>query len=180
MKCQVAAEHATTLEREMSMSKERTLTESMEDYLEMFFRIVASQGYIRPVDLSNAINVKPSSVTRMIQKLDEAGFIKYEKYRNIALTKKGMTYGRFLVWRDDKLKEFLRLLKENERVEEQVEGIEHYITPITMRFIRNLIIYFGSDPNRIQELESIQCHPDYPDQEDLRFLRAWLFRHGGE
>lgn len=160
------------------MSGEITLTESMEDYLEMFFRIVSSKGYIRPVDLSNAIDVKPSSVTRMIQKLDEAGFIKYEKYRNIALTEKGMTYGRFLVWRDEKLKEFFRLSKENARVEEQVEGIEHYINPTTMRFIRNLIIYFGSDPNRIQELENIQCHTDYPDQEELRYLRAWLFRHG--
>jgi Mn-dependent DtxR family transcriptional regulator len=162
------------------MSKEMTLTESMEDYLEMFYRIVSSQGYIRPVDLSNAINVKPSSVTRMIQKLDEAGFIKYEKYRNIALTKKGMTYGRFLVWRDEKLTEFFRLTRENERVAEQVEGIEHYITPATMRFIRNLVIYFGTDPNRVQELESVQCQTDYPDQEDLQFLRAWLLRHDEE
>jgi Mn-dependent DtxR family transcriptional regulator len=162
------------------MAKEMILTESMEDYLEMFFRIVSSQGYIRPVDLSNAINVKPSSVTRMIQKLDEAGFITYEKYRNIALTEKGMTYGRFLVWRDEKLKEFFRLSKGNDRVDEQVEGIEHYITPATMRFIRNLIIYFGSDPNRIRELESIECHTDYPDQAGLQYLRAWLFSHGEE
>lgn len=161
------------------MSKEMLLTESMEDYLEMFFRIVSKQGYIRPVDLSNAINVKPSSVTRMIQKLDEAGFIKYEKYRNIALTEKGLIYGRFLVWRDEKLKEFFRLSKENVKVEEQVEGVEHYITPATMRFIRKLIIYFSSNPERVQELEGVQCHSDYPDQEDLRCLRAWLFRHSG-
>ncbi len=159
------------------MIKETALTESMEDYLEMFFRIVSNQGYIRPVDLSNAIKVKPSSVTRMIQKLDEAGFITYEKYRNISLTGKGMAYGRFLIWRDEKLKEFFRLSKENTRVEEQVEGIEHYVTPATMRFIRNLIIYFEADPNRIRELESIQCQNDYPDNEDLQFLRAWLFQH---
>ena len=162
------------------MPKSIILTESMEDYLEMFFRIVSRQGYIRPVDLSNAINVKPSSVTRMIQKLDEAGLITYAKYRNIAMTEKGMTYGRFLVWRDEKLKEFLRLSKENVMVEEQVEGIEHYITPATMRFIRNLIIYFGYDPNRIRELKNVQCNTDYPYQEDLHLLRAWLFRHGEE
>jgi Mn-dependent DtxR family transcriptional regulator len=161
------------------MSKEMLLTESMEDYLEMFFRIVSKQGYIRPVDLSNAINVKPSSVTRMIQKLDGAGFIKYEKYRNIALTEKGLIYGRFLVWRDEKLKEFFRLSKENAKVEEQVEGVEHYITPVTMRFIRKLIIYFSANPERVQELDGVQRHSDYPDQEDLRYLRAWLFRHSG-
>ena len=37
------------------MDKEIKLTESMEDYLEMFYRIVKKQGYIRPVDLSEAI-----------------------------------------------------------------------------------------------------------------------------
>lgn len=158
---------------------EMVLTESMEDYLEMFYRIVSEQGYIRPVDLSNAINVKPSSVTRMIQKLDEAGFIKYEKYRNIALTEKGMVYGRFLVWRDEKLKEFFRLSRENVRVEEQVEGVEHYITPATMMFIHKLIIYFSSNPERVQELEKVECPTDYPNREDLRYLRAWLFRHSG-
>ncbi|NLW47060.1 MAG: transcriptional regulator MntR [Firmicutes bacterium] len=153
------------------------LTESMEDYLEMFYRIVAKQGYIRPVDLSDAIKVKPSSVTRMIQKLHKTGFITYEKYRNISLTEKGMIYGRFLVWRDEKLTEFLSLVKASPHISEQVEGMEHYITPITMRVISNLNIYFRSDPKRLSDLESIRCQTDYPDHEDLRLLRAWLFRH---
>ena len=161
------------------VSIEMVLTESMEDYLEMFYRIVSEQGYIRPIDLSNAINVKPSSVTRMIQKLDEVGFIRYEKYRNIALTEKGLIYSRFLVWRDEKLKEFFHLSTENVRVEEQVEGVEHYITPATMKFIRKLIIYFKTNPERVTELERVECDSDYPDHEDLRCLRAWLFRHSG-
>jgi hypothetical protein len=58
------------------------------------------------VYLSAAIKVRPSSVTRMLQKLHEAGFIAYEKYRNITLTDKGLVYGRFLVWRDETLKSF--------------------------------------------------------------------------
>lgn len=154
------------------------LTESMEDYLEMFYRIVMNQGYIRPIDLSNAINVRPSSVTRMIQKLDEAQFIAYEKYRNISLTPTGLNYGRFLVWRDETLKKFFRLVKANARVDEQVEGIEHYITPETMGIIRNLVNFFVSQPARIQELGAIQTEAAYPDDEDLKLLRAWLFKHG--
>src|SRR5690554_3687921 len=145
------------------------LTESMEDYLEMFFRIVSKQGYIRPVDLSNAINVKPSSVTRMIQKLDGAGFIKYEKYRNIALTEKGLIYGRFLVWRDEKLKEFFRLSKENVKVEEQVEGVEHYITRPKLGFIGNLIIIFISIPKGWKSLETVNCISGYRNIKNRRF-----------
>lgn len=156
------------------------LTPSMEDYLEMFYRIVKKQGYIRPIDLSEAIKVRPSSVTRMIRKLNEAGFITYEKYRNISLTIKGLRYGRFLVWRDETLKEFFRLVNAGAGLEEQIEGIEHYITPATMSIIRNLILYFRSRPDRLQELTDLQKQTMYPDNEDLqqlRALRAYIFHH---
>jgi Mn-dependent DtxR family transcriptional regulator len=159
------------------MLKEMMLTASMEDYLEMFYRIVVKQSYIRPVDLSNAVQVRPSSVTRMIQKLDEAEFITYQKYRNIALTDKGLRYGRFLVWRDETLKEFLRLVKTNTGIAEQVEGIEHYITPPTMKIFCQLVDYFQQHPEHLKELEDLQKQNAYPDNEDLMKLRAWLFRH---
>jgi Mn-dependent DtxR family transcriptional regulator len=148
----------------------------MEDYLEMFYRIVEKQGYIRSADLSSAIHVKPSSVTRMLQKLHEAGFIAYERYRNISLTDKGLAYGRFLVWRDETLKSFLRLFGDF-GVEEQVEGIEHYITPSTMRTFQNIIFYFKEDPSRINELGKYKNQRIYPDGEELTKLRAWLFQH---
>lgn len=159
------------------MSKDAMLTESMEDYLEMFYRIVAKQGYIRSVDLSAAIKVKPSSVTRMLQKLHEAGFIIYEKYRNIALTDKGLTYGKFLVWRDETLTGFFKLFDGEYGIEEQVEGIEHYITPLTMRIFQNLIFYFKETPERLAGITKFQSQRIYPEGEDLGKLRAWLFRH---
>jgi Mn-dependent DtxR family transcriptional regulator len=158
------------------MSKEM-LTESMEDYLEMFYRIVEKQGYIKSVDLSTAIKVRPSSVTRMLQKLHEAGFIIYERYRNIALTDKGLAYGRFLVWRDETLKNFMRLFGGGYGIEEQVEGIEHYITPLTMRIFQNLIFYFRESPERLIGMNKFQNQRIYPEGEDLAKLRAWLFRH---
>lgn len=150
------------------------LTESMEDYLEMFYRIVERQGYIRPVDLSNAIKVKPSSVTRMIQKLDEAGFISYEKYRNISLTAKGLAYGRFLTWRDELLKDFFRLMNAGAGIDEQVEGIEHYITPATMKIFQSLITYFQAHPESLTELENMQNRSSYPEYEDFFKLRAFM------
>jgi Mn-dependent transcriptional regulator len=162
------------------MQKDAMLTASMEDYLEMFYRIVVKQSYIRPVDLSKAVQVRPSSVTRMIQKLDEAELITYQKYRNIALTDKGLRYGQFLVWRDETLKEFLHLLRSTAAVAEQVEGIEHYITPPTMKIFSSLVSYFRQHPENLKELEQLQSRNSYPDHEDLSRLRAWLFRHDSQ
>ena len=135
------------------------------------------KGYIKVVDLAHCLKVKPSSVTRMIKKLDEAGFLTYEKYRNIALNEAGRRVGRFLVWRDQVLKEFLSILNSPVGVDEQVEGIEHYITPPTMSLIRSLLAYFRDGPQRLQELREIQSRPSYPDGESLEGLRRWLFRH---
>ncbi len=156
------------------------LTESMEDYLETIYRLKMVKGYVRAVDLSEALNVQSSSVTRMIQKLDEGGFLVYEKYRNISLTPKGEVYGEFLVWRDATLKQFLRLLNAKVGVDEQVEGMEHYITPATMGLIRNLITFFSQNPKLLGEFHALQQVKQYPDQVDLRELRAWEFRHNQE
>lgn len=153
------------------------LTESMEDYMETIYRLSEEKGYVRAVDITESLNVQASSVTRMIQKLDEAGFVKYERYRNISLTPLGARYGRFLAWRDDTLKRFLRMLNADMGVNEQVEGIEHYITPDTMSLIANLLTYFTSSPGRLDELASLRECSRCPLEGNLGELRAWEFRH---
>ncbi|MFW6238207.1 MAG: transcriptional regulator MntR [Halanaerobiales bacterium] len=148
------------------------LTESMEDYLEMIYRIVEDRGYIRSVDLAEALDIQASSVTKMIQKLDRAGFVKYEKYRHIALTRQGEKYGEFLIWRDKKLKKFLELLSIQNNVEEQVEGIEHYITPETMCLIYSLIKFFHNNQKALQQVDRLQNTTTVPHREELDKLRA--------
>ncbi|NLW06580.1 MAG: transcriptional regulator MntR [Clostridia bacterium] len=156
------------------------LTESMEDYLEIIFRLIQEKGYVRAVDIAEAIRVQPSSVTRMIQKLDEEGYIHYQKYRNIALSDKGRRLGYFLVWRDAMLKEFFTLFEIKIGIEEQVEGIEHYITPATMCLFRDLVLFFRTYPEQMEKLRQISQANSYPEGEQLQELRAWLFRHSND
>jgi len=153
------------------------LTESMEDYLETLFRLTQEKGYIKAVDLAETLKVQPSSVTRMLQKLHREGFIQYHKYRHIELTEKGKRLGYFLLWRHRILKEFLALLGAQKGVEEQVEGIEHYITPATMGLIRNLVLYLQAKPQARDSIQKMGDQASYPQGEDLKELRAWLFRH---
>lgn len=153
------------------------MTESMEDYLETIHRLATARGLVRAVDVSGAMGIQASSVTRMIQQLDRMGFLHYEKYRNIGLTPRGAAYGRFLVWRDETLEQFLRLLSAGIGIKDQVEGIEHYITPVTMGLIRNLIRYFAAHPAALAEIEELKREKAYPDGESLAELRAWSFRH---
>jgi Mn-dependent DtxR family transcriptional regulator len=46
------------------------------------------KGYARVVDIAASLDVLPSSVTKMMQNLDEQGFGVYERYRGFMLTEK--------------------------------------------------------------------------------------------
>ena len=67
------------------------LTRISENYLRVISELVDKKGYARPIDISTALNVKPSSVTEMVRKLAETGLVKYEKRGPIVLTTDGTT-----------------------------------------------------------------------------------------
>jgi Mn-dependent DtxR family transcriptional regulator len=61
-------------------------TPSMEDYLERIYKLIDEKGYARVSDIAEGLEVHPSSVTKMIQKLDKDQYLIYEKYRGLVLT----------------------------------------------------------------------------------------------
>jgi Mn-dependent transcriptional regulator len=72
----------------------------------------------------------------MVQRLDAEGLLKYEKYRGLILTAAGKKLARRIAQRHKLLTEFLRLLGVDDRViHHDVEGMEHHISPSTLRAI---------------------------------------------
>lgn len=65
----------------------RKLTEAMEDYLEMICRTEGES--IRIGELATALQVRPSSATRMVQKLAEGGWLTYNRYDVVRPTAEG-------------------------------------------------------------------------------------------
>ena len=53
----------------------------IEDYLEVISELVELKGYANTLDISRYMNVSAPSVTKMLKRLDENGYIEYEKYR---------------------------------------------------------------------------------------------------
>src|SRR5699024_6699884 len=101
-------------------------TPSTEDYIELIYNLIQTTGYARVTDLAETLAVHPSSVTKMIQKLDTDNYVHYEKYRGFILTDKGNKIGERLVFRHELLEDFLEIIGvEAERIYDDVEGIEH-------------------------------------------------------
>ncbi len=63
---------------------------NIEEYLEAIFRLLQhDEKYAKTGELAEALNVKPASVTQMVQKLAEKSYLKYEKNKGVRLTAKG-------------------------------------------------------------------------------------------
>ena len=60
-----------------------------EEYLEKIGEIVKEKGYAKIKDISKALNLVPSTVTEMMQKLEKEGLVNYEKYSGVTLTELG-------------------------------------------------------------------------------------------
>lgn len=132
-------------------------TPSMEDYLERIYMLIDEKGYARVSDIAEGLEVHPSSVTKMIQKLDKDNYLIYEKYRGLILTSKGKKMGKRLADRHQLLEEFLTTIGvREEMIYKDVEGIEHHLSWDSITCIEALVEYFRREPGRIEELRQIR------------------------
>lgn len=115
----------------------KPLTASMEDYIEMIYRLSKNTGYTRIIDLSKNLNIKPSSATKMIQKLSDMEYLNYQKYGVIVLKKKGYDLGKNLLNRHNTVEKFLKLINvKEENILNETEKIEHTISDDTLECIK--------------------------------------------
>ncbi len=132
-------------------------TPSMEDYIEQIYYLMEKKGFVTVTDIAEELEVHPSSVTKMIQKLDRSNFVDYEKYRGFVLTAKGKEVGKRLLYRHDLLEEFLEIIGvDEENIYNDVEGIEHHLSWNSIDRINDLVSYFKEDENRLKDLQKIQ------------------------
>ena len=116
--------------------------------------MIDSKGYARVVDIATSLKISQASVTNMVQRLDAEGLLKYEKYRGLVLTTAGETLARNITRRHQLLTDFLTLLRLDEQViHHDVEGMEHHISPPTLRAIEALTAQLRRRPALLAKLK---------------------------
>ncbi len=145
----------------------RVPTPSMEDYLERIYSLIDTKGYARVSDIAEALEVHPSSVTKMVQKLDKDNYLVYEKYRGLVLTAKGKKVGKRLVRRHALLEDFLTLIGvDQDLIYKDVEGIEHHLSWESIASIEYLVQFLKEDPTRVAELMRIREEDEQKEATD--------------
>ncbi|HHW30625.1 MAG TPA: transcriptional regulator MntR [Clostridiaceae bacterium] len=142
---------------QMLKKDKKYLTSAMEDYLEMIYRNIKELGYMRINTLSELLNVKPSSATKMVQKLTQLGFLDYKKYGIIVLTESGEKLGRFLLNRHNIIEKFLMIIGINTDILTETELIEHNVSPNTLRRINQLNMFLEGHPEVLEEFEKFKA-----------------------
>lgn len=132
-------------------------TPSMEDHIEIIYALIEQKGYARVSDIAETLSVLPSSVTKMVQKLDKDGYLIYERYRGLVLTPKGQKLGKRLLKRHDLLEQFLRVIGvEEERIYGDVEGIEHHLSWNSIDRIADLVQVLEESPEFLAKMEKLK------------------------
>lgn len=132
-------------------------TPSMEDHIEIIYSLIEQKGYARVSDIAEALSVLPSSVTKMVQKLDKDGYLIYERYRGLVLTPKGQKLGKRLLERHGLLEQFLQLIGvDEERIYEDVEGIEHHLSWNSIDRIADLVQLLEESPDFTEKLKQMK------------------------
>ncbi len=126
-------------------------SQSAEDYLERIHELIEEKGYARVVDIASSLDVKQASVTSMVQKLGEMGYLNYEKYRGLMLTDKGRAVARLIQKRHETLSRFFSLLGLDAKTQRQdIEGIEHHLSPATVAVLADLAAFFENHPEMLR------------------------------
>jgi Mn-dependent DtxR family transcriptional regulator len=113
-----------------------------EDYLEAIYELEIKSGSARISDLALVLSVKKPSATQMAERLKKQGYILYEPYKGIRLTPEGRKIAMRLEEYRNVLIDFFTVLKIPKNVQQHdIHGMEHYLSPITLKKIRELTTF---------------------------------------
>jgi DtxR family Mn-dependent transcriptional regulator len=104
---------------------------AVQDYLKAIHSLDGADGTVSPEDIANALNVRAPSVTGMLKRLAEAGWIEYAPRVGARLTVQGVGEARRVIRRHRLVELFLtRVLGLDwSEVDAEAEALEHAISP---------------------------------------------------
>ena len=109
------------------MAENKNISENIEEYLEVLYRNGSNGEQVSTTTLSKDLGIAPGSVTQMLKKLEDLGYIKYTPYKGAVLTHEGMKIAQKITRKHRILEKFLLdvLKVKEENVHEQACEMEH-------------------------------------------------------
>jgi DtxR family Mn-dependent transcriptional regulator len=120
-----------------------------ENYLKALFSLADDQGEVNISDLSQALSVSNPTANSMVKRLSEKGWLKYQKYKPLKVSKKGMKMAAFII-RKHRLTEMYLVEKMGfgwEEVHDIAEQIDHVQSPAFFDRMDEILGSPATDPH---------------------------------
>jgi Mn-dependent DtxR family transcriptional regulator len=148
---------------ELKKQKESRLTPALEDYLEMAYRLCLEEKCTRINRLSGRLHVRPSSASKMVSKLVQLGYLRYDSFENVLLTEEGRITGDYLLQRHNTLERFFTMLR-SPRPLEEAELVEHMLGDLTVLEIKVLMEFFIQNPDIEKQFKNFRDMVNLPNE----------------
>lgn len=119
------------------------LTEEKEDYLKAILTHDGDHSFVSNKTLSQYLNIKPPSVSEMVNRLEKSGYVETKPYKGVKLSETGLTYTLDIIKRHRLLELFLiKILQYNwEEVHQEAEVLEHRVSHLFVDRLDKLLDY---------------------------------------
>ena len=103
---------------------------SLNSYLKTIYVLYEAKIPTSTVSIAKALNVKPGSVTEMLQKLAKEGYVSYSPYHGAELNEKGKNIAKKIIRKHRLLEAFLKnILKlDDDEVRKQASELLHSLS----------------------------------------------------
>ena len=156
------------------MAKE--ISENIEEYLEVLYKFGSKDSYVSTTTLSKELGIAPGSVTQMLKKLEDIGYIDYVPYKGANLTDEGSKIAQKITRKHRILERFLKdVLKiKDENLHAQACEMEHSLSDEAERAICHMLEHPDTCPDDhlipacdFDFANCEECLNDHNDIEDI-------------
>ena len=126
-----------------------SLSPSVEDYLKAVYALNEGGGPAGTNELARVLDVRPGSVSGMIRRLAEDGFVEHEPYRGVRLTEAGSREALKILRRHRIIESFLvqRLGYDWDDVHAEAERLEHAASERLIDAMAEALGHPATDPH---------------------------------
>lgn len=123
-----------------SLTRRAHQNELGEDYVEIMLELIENSGHAHLVEIANKLGVAHPTASKTLKKLEREGLVKIQPYKSISLTKRGKALALSCRKRHEIVLNFLLTLGvDKDTAENDSEGIEHHVSPKTLRLMEKFI-----------------------------------------
>ena len=111
------------------------MSTSTEEYLEALYTLTQDGQAASTTEISKRLKIAPASVTEMLRKLADSGYVNYSPYQGVTLTPKGFEMAEKMTRKHRLLERFLHNMLRigNDKVHKEACEMEHALSDETER-----------------------------------------------